>query len=108
MIKEIGNYLKNIFLSIINQWKQRLTERVIESCARFAATAVSFIFFLVAYIFLMVGIALLINECFEFSGIGFIITGIFQMLLIGFLKNYFFIHFSKVYAKIITRKEKQD
>ena len=110
MIKEIGNYLKSLFHSIFNEWKQRLMMRMINKSVIIAADAVSFICFLIAYIFLMAGMSMWIGQHFETRGLGYIMIGGFQFLIALISRPYIILFLKKRYTKMFMppQEKKQE
>jgi len=102
MIKEIGNYLKSIFLSIATQWRQKLTERLVIGLARHMADAISFILFITAYVFLMIGMAILIGHYLNSMGMGFLIAGLFQMIVMLISRQYIFRILKRKYTRLLS------
>jgi len=102
MIKEIGNYLKSIFLSIAKQWRQRLTERLATGLARHMADAISFILLITAYVFVMIGAAILTGHYLNSMGIGFLIAGLFQMIIMLISRKYIFRSLKRKYARLLS------
>jgi len=105
MIKEIGNYLKSIFLSIAAQWRQRLTERLVTGLARHMADAISFILFITSYVFLMIGMAILTGHYLNSIGMGFLIAGIFQLIVMLISRQYIFRLLKRKYARLLSSSD---
>lgn len=108
MIKEIGNFLKGMFRSIFYEWKQKHIIRMINKSVIVAADVVSFISLLIAYVFIMIGISMWIGQHFNTKGVGYMITGMFQLVIAVFIRPYIIVYLRRRYVRFFLTSNEED